>query len=143
MQGRGWPSQSKPSNGRGGRRSRLRLREVAEQFGEEHRLVAAWTASSEASGPAEAIALVAPLHAEVTLAAVVALVHGEGGELAAPAELGLESVRPEAELLAVAEAVSLHAMGVRAVRGAASGGQLADQAATGSGAVTGTVTNGP
>ena len=80
--------------------------------------------------------------AEVTLAAVVAEVHGEGGELASAAELSLKSVRPEAELLAVAEPVGLHTVGIRAVRGASFGGPLADQTTPRPGAVTGTVTNG-
>jgi hypothetical protein len=86
--------------------------------------------------------VVASLLAKIALAAVVAGVHGEGGELAASAELSLESVRPEGELLAVPEPVGLHAMNVRAVLGAAVGGPLADQATPGPGAVIGTVTNG-
>ena len=142
VQGRGCPSWPRPSNGRIVGRSLLRLREPTEQFGEEHRLVAARTAPAEACHPAVAIAVVASLLARVALAAVVAGVHGEGGELAASAELSLESVRPEGELLAVLEPVGLHAMGVRAVRGAAFGGPLADRATPGPGAVTGTVTNG-
>src|SRR5918992_1175894 len=105
VQGRGCPSWPRPSNGRIVGRSLLRLREPTEQFGEEPRPVAARTAPAEACHPAEAIAVVASLLAQVALAAVVAGVHGEGGELAASAEFSLESVRPEGEPLAVPEPV--------------------------------------
>jgi hypothetical protein len=82
------------------------------------------------------------LLAEVALAAVVADVHGVSDELASATELGTERVWPEVGLLAVPEPEGAHAVGVRAVRGPALGGQFADQAARGSGAVTGTVTDG-
>ncbi|HZU18112.1 MAG TPA: hypothetical protein VFD01_16125 [Candidatus Dormibacteraeota bacterium] len=54
----------------------------------------------------------APLLSEVALAARFALVPAVGGELASPAELGLESVRLEVEPLAVPEPVGLHTVGV-------------------------------
>ncbi len=87
------------------------------------------------------MALVASLLAEVALAAFT-LVHGVGDELASATELSLENVWLKGELLALPEPEGPNAMGVRAVCGAAPGGQLADQAETSPGAVTGTVTNG-
>jgi hypothetical protein len=75
-------------------------------------------------------------------AALFALVHGWGGELAPTADLGLESVRLEIERLGCRSRWACTAMGVRAASGAASCGQRADQAARDPGSGTGTVTNG-
>ncbi len=74
--------------------------------------------------------------------AALALVDGVGGESAPTPEVSLEGIWLEGELLAMPKPERLHAMGVRAVRGPASSGLLADEAATGARTVTGTVTYG-
>ena len=114
---------------------------VVEQVDEEYDLVAARTTTAEPDGPAEAMAHVTLLLTEVALAAL-ALVDGVGGELAAPTEFGADGALVRGEILTVAESEGLHAVGVRAVGGAAPSGLVADQAEAGLVSVTRTVTHG-
>jgi hypothetical protein len=107
MAGRLWVLVVWPVHGVRCHRSR-----ILEQIGDEDRLVTAWAASSEAGGPAEAVALLAALCAEVALATLIAFVHRVRGELAPASEVGLEGVWLEGQLLAVPEPEGLHAMGV-------------------------------